>query len=297
MNDSAAGIVLYNPDLERLKESIISIQSQVKMVYCYDNDSKNKQEIKELLLKYDNVIYLSNNQNLGIATAINKIVAHSKNDAIKWLLTLDQDSICSENMVVEFSKYKQLEEVAIICPLMVDKRRPEIEIPSETCLTVDFCITSGSFMNLKLFDKIGRMDDYLFVGLVDDDYCYRTKLFGYKIIQINSVVLDHELGSLTTKKISKQILKLGELFSSNKIKALSYRRTVSPMRVYYATRNIIYLSKKYNDYPAKKFSKKMAIYNSLSNILRGHNKIEILRASIKGFSTARKKNISSFKFD
>jgi len=282
MGQFAAGIVLYNPEIGRLKENIDTIQRQVQKVYCYDNASKNKLEIKELLSKYDNIIYIPDNQNVGIATAINRIVGQSKLEGITWLLTLDQDSICPENMINEFEQYIHINEVAIICPLMIDKRRPIIEIPHETCSDVDFCITSGSFMNLELFDKIGKMDEYLFVGLVDDDFCFRIKLLGYKIIQINSVVLDHELGDLIPKRLSAIYLKIGEFFNSNIIKSLSYKRHVSPMRIYYATRNIVYLSNKFSK-PPKKFRKTFAIQNGVISIIRGKEKIKIANAIIVGY--------------
>ena len=290
MGNFAAGIVLYNPDIERLRSNITAIYKQVKVVFCYNNNSKNTGDIKELIKEFENVVLIDKKENLGIATAINEIaeVANKKN--ITWLLTLDQDSICPPDIIRKFCKYIDDPKIGIICPLIIDKRRPKKEKPKEIVMVTDYCITSGSFMNLQIFRKLEGLDEYLFIGLVDDDYCYRILLNGYKIIQINNVILDHELGEILPSKYSKFFLRLGEAINSEKIKALSYKRKVSAMRVYYATRNIVYLANKYKEYPVYKFSVRYAIINGISNIIRSQNKIETLLAFFRGLFEGFKGN-------
>ena len=55
-----AGIVLYNPDLGRLKENIESICKQVDKVILIDNGSDNIREIEDLIKEYLNCILLNN---------------------------------------------------------------------------------------------------------------------------------------------------------------------------------------------------------------------------------------------
>ena len=209
-------------------------------------------------------------------------------DAIKqkmiWFLTLDQDSICQDGMVQQFLLYENYKNIGAICPLIVDRRRPTRLCPKQQVEEVDFCITSGCFMNLNVFEKIHGMDEYLFIGLVDNEYSYRMILNGYKILRINSVVLDHELGNISPSRFSHLFLKLGDMLRCQKIKSLSYTRSVSPMRVYYATRNSIYLSNKYPNSGIKEFSRKFAFFNGISSLLRGKNKVKILQAVVKGFT-------------
>ena len=45
-----AGITLYNPNIDRLKENIDAIYSQVAEVVCVDNESDDFKQIKQLLL-------------------------------------------------------------------------------------------------------------------------------------------------------------------------------------------------------------------------------------------------------
>lgn len=89
-----AGIVLYNPDLGRLKENIESICKQVDKVILIDNGSDNIREIEDLIKEYLNCILLKNGENMGIAYALNQILKYAYENDVKWFLTLDQDSVC-----------------------------------------------------------------------------------------------------------------------------------------------------------------------------------------------------------
>lgn len=284
MSKCAAGIVLYNPEINRLKLNIDAICVQVKVVYCFNNGSDNSNEIYRLLQNYTNVYLIDENKNLGIATALNRMTERASKDGMEWLLTLDQDSICASNMIEEFNKYTNKKNIGIICPLSKDKRRPQEKVPlSDTVISeIDYCITSGSLININICNTIGGFDDYLFIDSVDNDYCYRIRKNNYKIIRFNHIILDHELGDLTPSKGAKFYLKLGTIFKSKRIKALSYKRKVLPMRAYYQTRNIVYLSKKHGS-PIYKFSVKFALYNGASDILRSQNKVAVAKAVMKGF--------------
>lgn len=50
--DISAGIVLFNPDIKRLKENIDAVIVQCTHVYLVDNGSGNIDEVLELLKKY-----------------------------------------------------------------------------------------------------------------------------------------------------------------------------------------------------------------------------------------------------
>ncbi len=283
MIKTAAGIVTYNPDIQRLKANIDAITNQVYIVYCFDNGSDNINEIRRLLDAYDNVQLIGNEKNRGIAEGLNQILKVARTMHIEWLLTLDQDSVCPDGMISEMLSHSGGDNIIAICPLIVDRRRPVKERPKESNEYVDFCITSGCLVNMALSEKIGDFDAWLFIGQVDDEFCHRITLNGLRILRINKLVLDHELGDITPSKHKAFYLNLGTALHSKKLLALSYKRKVSPMRVYYSTRNMVYLSKKYKRFPNRKFTKKRAICNALSNVIRGQKKIEVAKAAIKGY--------------
>lgn len=281
--DTAAGIVTYHPDLTRLQNNFNAVSGQVARVYCFDNGSSNIGEIRKLISRYDNFFLIENRKNAGIAAGLNKIIETARLDGFAWLLTLDQDSVCPAGMVETMLKNAVGADIAAICPVIVDRRRPPEKREKKDTEFTDFCITSGCLVNIGLSEEIGDFDSWLFIGQVDDEFCHRIMINDKKILKINSILLDHELGNLIPSRHRKLFLTVGKLLHSKMLLALSYRRKVSPMRVYYSTRNMVYLSRKYCDYPNPKFTKKRAIYNAFSNIIRGQKKLEIMRAAIKGY--------------
>lgn len=294
----AAGIVLFNPEISRLENNIESIKGQVELVILFDNGSSNINEIDELINKngYKNVKIIKSSKNKGIAYALNIITNNARELGYEWILTLDQDSVTQSGTIEEFDKYTTLKDVAIICPYVIDKRRKNIKYDSKNkeYEEIDFAITSGSLININIWDKIGKFDEWLFIGLVDNDYCERVNLLGYKILQINKVILDHELGNLRASKFEKVYLKLGDMLSSETIKKLSYKREVSALRLYYSTRNLLYMHKKYKIYEKNKYSMTYIIKNSISNILRGKNKIKLAKQVYKGFIDGLNKEAEQF---
>lgn len=289
MEQYAAGIVLYNPNINRLKKNLDAICKQVRYVYCYNNGLQNDGRVITLLDSYKNLYLIGAGKNVGIATALNELVNEAAKDGCDWILTLDQDSVACSNMVTTFSELTKEKDVAIICPVIEDVRRKN-EIPAVTnniIDDVDFCITSGSFMNIQKTLEIGGFDDWLFIGLVDNEICYRIKLNGYRIIRNNAVILNHELGNLTPSRFEKIYLKVGTILHSNTVKKLSYKRYVNPMRLYYATRNMIYLEDKYKGQKVGAWASKTLIKNAISSILRGKEKIKIIKALYQGVIDGR----------
>lgn len=280
---TAAGIVTYNPEIERLQENLKAASKQVDFVLIYDNASKNIDEIEKVISAFQNVRVIKSDTNKGVAGALNELSDIAIEENVEWFLTLDHDSVIPDNFI-ETCKTFIADDIGIICPVMYDKRRPQIDATSKDKTSyVDFCITSGSFVNLKVWIQIGKYDEFLFVGLVDNEYCKRVILNGYKILRLNEMLMDHELGTLQPSRLAKAYKKLAVILHSKTIAALSYKRKVSPFRAYYATRNIVYLSKKYENYPCYEFSKKFAMKNGLSNFIRSGFNPKVLQAVIKGY--------------
>lgn len=284
MKRYAAGIILYNPDKKRLQENLDAVCKQVEYIYCYNNGLQNADEINMLLDAYNNLRIIGTGINVGIATALNELIREAEKEGIEWILTLDQDSVVCDGMVEALASLKDEKDVAVICPVIEDVRRknePQVVVKN-TIDDVDFCITSGSFMNVEKTLEIGGFDDWLFIGLVDNEICYRIKLNGYRIIRNNAAILNHELGNLTPSKFEKVYLIFGRMLHSETIKKLSYKREVNPMRLYYATRNMFYLKKRYMNYMDTTMWNKMIIKNSASSFIRGRIRLDVLKAIFAG---------------
>lgn len=191
----AAGIVSYNPDIKRFKENIDSILSQVDKLIIIENGSKDSEEIIKIIKSYDEnrIKLVVNSKNMGIAKALNQIMVCAEKANYEWVITLDQDSVCPENLVKEYSKYIEEDNVAIICPQIQDRRRKYLELEeTEGVSEIDMCITSASCTNVKIWRAVKGFDSKLFIDLVDNEYCKKIRLYGYKILRLKYLVIQNK---------------------------------------------------------------------------------------------------------
>ena len=229
----AAGIITYNPDLFRLEENVRAILSQIDTLIIVDNNSKDFESIKQLLNSYNrDIYYIQNNENVGVAKALNDMVTKALDLGLEWLLTLDQDSVVSDNLMGEYLKYVNNPDLGIITCRFIDRNTEDISHISPIDNSNEWrCITSGSYMNLKVWKEIGGFFEPLFIDLVDYDYCYTLREHGYRILRLGTPYIIHEIGNS-----SRVILRGRPQIAFNH----------SPLRCYYMIRNAIPLAKRHH---------------------------------------------------
>lgn len=268
-----AGIVTYNPDIERLTENIRAIIEQIENIVIVDNGSENLEEIKSCCEKNCNsecIHILALGENKGIAYALNRIVEQSMEIGGEWTLTLDQDSVIPGNMMDEYMKYLNSEQyhskVAMLVPKIWD-RVMQTDISDQKDVEDDYvqvetAITSGTLMENSIWKQLGGFTEELFIDYVDFDYCMKVKLSNYSIIKVNSVKLLHELGNATEVKLFEFLVKFTRKNTSlNKLFTMfRYTSNHSAERLYYVTRNQYWYMDKYKAYiDVKKMKKSMRI--------------------------------------
>lgn len=230
-NIITAGIVTFNPDLDRLKENVSAILPQVDKVVIFDNGSINQKSIE---LEYQNsAIIIKSERNVGIAAALNSLMKKSEELGATWMISLDQDSVCSQNFCEQMRTYLYKEDnFGIVAPVIVDRNVGIVgHNPEKEYKTVRTCITSGAFTKVKVWQEIGGYDESMFIDSVDFEFCYRVRKAGYQVIQVRDVQLLHELGS------------------SEKRKFLFWELDItghSAFRKYYIARNNVYYPLKHN---------------------------------------------------
>ena len=117
-SEICAGIVLYNPDAELLRENIASIINQVECLVIYNNGSLNISDIRTDLFGDKRITVLGNGDNKGIAYALNRLCMWAMEHGFQWIITLDQDSVSSEGLVNALSSYTD-QEIAIVAPNII----------------------------------------------------------------------------------------------------------------------------------------------------------------------------------
>ena len=278
----AAIIVSYNPD-SNLFDSINLLLNQVEKVIIVDNGSKEKYVKYIKSINEDKIEIILNKENLGIATALNIGVRKALENGYEWILTMDQDSKASPDMVKKmFNVYNSInreerKDILSIFPNFVDERIQSIEENSNmnSYEYVDADITSGNLLRKEVFEKVGFFDDSLFIDLVDTDFCMRLNEKGIKMIKIRDAVLYHSLGeSKTIKGI------LGSFNTSNH----------SALRRYYMTRNRFYIWEKYkglNSFTLNR-DKKLFKKEFVKIILGEKDKVHKIKMVLRGYKDYKK---------
>ena len=278
----AAIIVSYNPD-SNLFDSINLLLNQVEKVIIVDNGSKEKYVKYIKSINEDKIEIILNKENLGIATALNIGVRKALENGYEWILTMDQDSKASPDMVKKmFNVYNSInreerKDILSIFPNFVDERIQSIEENSNmnSYEYVDADITSGNLLRKEVFEKVGFFDDSLFIDLVDTDFCMRLNEKGIKMIKIRDAVLYHSLGE---SKNIKGIL--GSFNTSNH----------SALRRYYMTRNRFYIWEKYkglNSFTLNR-DKKLFKKEFVKIILGEKDKVNKIKMVLRGYKDYKK---------
>ncbi len=254
-------VILYNPE-DEVFQNIESYVNDVDQLIVVDNSTKhNEILINKLKKEFDNIVYINNNGNLGIATALNIGCDKAIQNGANWILTMDQDS-----KFINFPHYKKclesLEDTTNIAILSANTTwSDEKEVPNSfSCEYKETfsAITSANLLNLKLFEQVGRFEDKLFIDLVDYDYCIKAQINNLKVLYFKDVLVQHALGSVFLRK-NLIYWKIRTKIEHN------------PQRVYYFARNFLYVAQKYG----KQFPKEMGMLKTI-NMLFVHEVTKII---------------------
>ncbi len=231
MNPIAAVVVLYQPK-KYIFDNIQSYYDFVELVIVIDNSEMPDDKIKEWLASKNKIHTVINGSNLGIGKALNFGCEIAISKGFQWILTMDQDSSFSSDMMgcyLEcFEQLDDTETIAVISPIHI----PSTIYPEHPCIAKEttHVMTSGNLLNLAAYQCIGGFNESLFIDEVDHDYCLKARLKQYRVVEMPHIHLAHELGE------EVEIRKNGLSIKT---------RTHSPLRFYYITRNRLYIWRRY----------------------------------------------------
>ena len=267
----AGVVILYNPKDEDIK-NIDSYIEDLDILYVIDNSSKIN---RDRIPKNAKIEYIFNNKNLGIAEPLNKAASLARKEGYEWLLTMDQDTKFKEGILQKMKETIQntnCNNIGIVTPwhntkLKIKKSHKKIDYPLDV-------MTSGNLVNLSIHKKIGGFKDWLFIDGVDIEYCLNLAKNNYKVMRLNTLEIDHNLGDIVYKKFL-----LKDLLITNH----------TAMRRYYQCRNYHYIRDMYiKEYPD--FCKTLVKVKAtiLGIILYEDHKLEKIKAYYKGYRDYKK---------
>jgi len=229
-------IITYNPD-SVLYELLNDIKNQVGKIIIVDNSTEQLTLNKLIQIsKLLDVNVVLNNENVGIAKALNQGVKIAKEMGYNWVLTFDQDSKPYSNIIETITNaYNSYPEKSKIGAIGVNAIKKDSEIyykisNQKKYFEKDYLITAGCLLSIETFNKIGGFREDFFIDNVDLEYSLRLKKNGKVSLITTECGMEHEAGNSKYKKW------LGINISSSNHN--SFRR-------YYMARNHVILSKEY----------------------------------------------------
>ena len=224
-----AGIVLYHPDPDRLRENLKAVRGQVDAIAVWDNGGARQSDLDE------DIVFLSQDgRNIGIASALNALCAYAFENGYEWILTLDQDSVVPAGLVGTYGQYIGDAGIGMLCPCILDRNYGTMAYDTgsgQGTEDVDACITSGSLLRLSAWKEVGGFWDALFIDMVDFDFCWSLREKGYRIVRSNELSLYHEIGH------SRKVVLMGK-------ENVVYNHP--PVRCYYNARNTLAVGRKHH---------------------------------------------------
>ena len=141
--------------------------------------------------------FIANDHNLGVATALNQGARKAVNDGAQWLLTLDQDTEPTADLVAQLlaaaTAYPRPERVALVGA--VTHGQNDVRCSDARVVRRRSVITSGSLLSLEAYQRIGPFRDDFFIDMVDAEYSLRAERRGYRVVLACQAHIEHSIGA------------------------------------------------------------------------------------------------------
>lgn len=231
-------VVTWHPDAD-LAIRVGNVRNTVSGLILVDNGSPGPcvKALRKLAAELECHL-IENQENKGIATALNQSVTAAIALGFSWVLMLDQDSMPFSNILEilgsVFSEHPIKLKVAMIGANYLQQdgalayAHSERNFGTKNFQEVGAVITAGCLLATNAFTRVGPFNDAFFIDSVDNDYCLRARAKGYVVLLSRDPAMQHAIGSQIVCRIFGK-----RLVASNH----------SARRRYYMTRNVVVLSK------------------------------------------------------
>lgn len=227
----AAVVTTFNAG-DSLRPNLERIAGQVNVVIIVDDSGDPLRAEAMNFAEIGNAIVLQNIDNLGIAAALNRGVAHAELMGCDWVITLDDDTLVSRSYMDEVFNFLQsgAQPTAGLIACSRGGGNPDPSRHDHGFTIKRTLITSGCVFELKTFRDVGGFDESLFIDLVDFDFCTKLRKSGRSIVLLDKVGMDHRVGnSRTARWLGKSVVIYNH----------------SPFRLYYQMRNVFSFARKH----------------------------------------------------
>ena len=191
-------IVTFHPDA-RVGDRMRPLIGTVGTILVVDNGS-HPDEIAPLepFLRENGVHLLPNERNVGLATALNQGFRWAADHGFTWVLTLDQDTEPSADVVSEGARVLAAHGDRRIAVVGAGYGQRPVAGSSSTGSEEACVITAGALHSVGAWQQLGQFRDDFFIDYVDTEFCLRARAHGYAVFQATRSTIRHSIGVPTT---------------------------------------------------------------------------------------------------
>jgi len=201
--DIIAVIVAYFPDRD-FSGRLDAILRQFDRVVIVDNASAGESlaMIENLCSSRDRLAMIRNDQNTGVAHALNQGCQYALEQQYRWAVTFDQDTVVEDGYLQSMIDAVSMMENAGVGVIGCNYYEPNLGRNAvrnsrgpgwEERAVV---ITSGSLLSLRAYRQVGGFRDDFFIDAVDEEYCLRCSAGGFRNFFVFKPLMVHSIGNM-----------------------------------------------------------------------------------------------------
>lgn len=227
--------------------------------YLVDNGSVDD-TVSVVNSRYPEIEIIPLGTNFGVPTGFNKGIQQGLLDQYKYLLILNNDTLCDPNMINEMLKVAKTDvDCAIVMPRIYyypprtgeltrddvwtdggyfRKFPPSIKLKDDRkyidfdiARRIDYAPTCGLLFHRRVFENIGLLDEGYFLFYEDWDFCERVRDAGLNIWSVPQAILWHKVSRTTRKDMTFYWEKFGK--SAGRFFKRHYSPAVSIVQIGY----------------------------------------------------------------
>jgi len=251
------------------------LAQQFDRVVVVDNHSQGAAlaAVRDLANSRGNVSHIFNDENVGIAAALNQGCRFAAEHGADWVAMFDQDSIPVGDLLTRVaSEWRNQSDRSRIGLIGVNFRSPggkTLLLAGTGLVDARVVITSGSLMNLSAWQAAGQFREDFFIDEVDHEYAIRLRRNGWRVKVTRQILMSHTLGSPDGPQLGR-----GRI-------AVSHH---SALRRYYMVRNRVLLAREYIGFDPRFVVSQLArsLRESATVVLFEPEKLAKLKAMARG---------------
>ena len=205
-------VVISHKSKKKVIKLINNISNEVKIIIVENSQDKS---IEKEISNFKGDVQLIFSENNGYGSAINLARAHV---ATKYFFVLNPDmqKIDDKLIKVFYESAKELNDnFGALGPRFenVSEKSHKQSNINEKYGLIESISGSAMFFCSEVFDKNIGFDENFFLYFEETDYCFRSNKNNFKIYQVNSQKVYHDIGTSVETKNEEEISKLKSLYS------------------------------------------------------------------------------------